>query len=663
MTRALNVATAPRRNTKTWRQRTMSWDEFTAWLGIHSPADHKDCGGYIVGELRNGQRTKRSVLTRDALALDADAADQSRLLSELEARGWRAVAHTTYRSTPDEPRWRVLILLHRPVTAEEYSRLAHAVIHTLGAEQFDPGSEQPERFMFKPSAKHPEHYEFRSFDGVPLDVDAALASAPTEPAPALPDTAPEPSAPVPEEQNAEYVQKAVRRHFEEFLIPLAELPEGETHPRVNVSTGEVIKEYGWEWNGGLQYGARRLVELSNAAPSAYSRATAEADFKGLDPGGFAEKFAHHWRDAIRAVGDRAATSLQASPEDDFGPGVGPSPVRDATDDSQDAEDSLARVRARYPLKNLRELLDPDRPPRPWVVEDFLPAEASASIIAPSGIGKSLFALSLSVAVARGDEYFAGLRIPERRRVLYVDWENGPYDYIERLSSLGFTPENVGVLDGWFFPLELPDNLPPLDTPEGRRELGAIIDAYGVRRQDLVVLDSTQRMVSGPENDADTWRSFYMHTAMMLKARGLTVLRMDNIGHQDKTRSRGSSSKRDDVDVQWIITVPKNAGPGVFDFEANKGRMRGELSMLTFERRERDGVLTWSTGRNVKQERAEAARRWLDDAGVPATYGVDAAWNAVKGDSIPFSREVIRSAQAGRKANAQHAAEDFTEGIR
>ena len=412
------------------------------------------------------------------------------------------------------------------------------------------------------------------------------------------------------------------------------------------------------WDPTVMHAAYRVVELSNLAPGVFTRADAlrflsehaptDSDFTSTN---VELKFIHAATE-LGYTGGREKVAEKA--EDVFGD-LGPL-------DGENVRESgvLDDVRRRYPLKDFRALLDPDRPPRPWIVEDFWPAEGSVSLIAPAGVGKSLFALSLAVAVARGDEHFAGLPISERRRVLYVDWENGEYDYIERLTALGFTQDNVGVLDGWFMSLELPDALPKLDTAEGRRDLALLIDAYGLERHDLVVLDSAQRMVGGPENDSDTWRAFYDHTALMLKARGMSVLRMDNTGHQDASRSRGSSSKRDDVDVQWVIKPVKNAPAGTFDFMATKGRMKDGLPLLTFYRRSDDGFLRWETDRSPRGHRTDTARRWLDDHGAEAEWGQDRAWEFAKEHGCPYSRALVREAQQRRKADAQAALNDALE---
>ena len=54
-------------------------------------------------------------------------------------------------------------------------------------------------------------------------------------------------------------------------------------------------------------------------------------------------------------------------------------------------------------------------------------------------------------------------------------------------------------------------------------------------------------VVGKENDADTVRAYYDHTAMVLKRRRTASIRLDNTGY-DTSRARGSSAKLDDIDL-------------------------------------------------------------------------------------------------------------------
>ena len=70
----------------------------------------------------------------------------------------------------------------------------------------------------------------------------------------------------------------------------------------------------------------------------------------------------------------------------------------------------------------------------------------------------------------------------------------------------------------------------------------------------MVIDTTGRVVAGPENDADTYRAFYRHTGARLKAAGIAQVRLDHAGKDADRGQRGSSSKTEDVDLVWHLTA-------------------------------------------------------------------------------------------------------------
>src|SRR5699024_5749668 len=69
--------------------------------------------------------------------------------------------------------------------------------------------------------------------------------------------------------------------------------------------------------------------------------------------------------------------------------------------------ALAWVGEEFGKVNLGTLLHPERPEREWVLEGFAAAGSSLSIYSAAGVGKSLHVLSLALAVARGQQEWAG----------------------------------------------------------------------------------------------------------------------------------------------------------------------------------------------------------------------------------------------------------------
>lgn len=183
-----DIMTAPKRNSLHWEQGTITWDEILAWMEV--PANKKESGSYILGKLRpstvthrgsetpcrNLHRLKAAVDLRGALTLDVDHPGEDFAEKVELLLSYAAVLHTTYSSTPEEPRYRLIIPLDRTVAPDEYHTAASAVIQLLGEENFDPGSVQPERYMFSPSESKPGYFSHTVLDGPPASVAKLLKS-------------------------------------------------------------------------------------------------------------------------------------------------------------------------------------------------------------------------------------------------------------------------------------------------------------------------------------------------------------------------------------------------------------------------------------------------------------------------------------------------------
>jgi AAA domain len=322
---------------------------------------------------------------------------------------------------------------------------------------------------------------------------------------------------------------------------------------------------------------------------------------------------------------------------------------DATDTAQGStqppQDDLEAVRRRFPRLDLAALLSANRPPREWVIPGLIPAGASVALVAPAGTGKSLLLLSAMIGVARGDRAFAGLPIPRGRRVVLVDMENTEDDLDDRLTALGITAADVDSLDDLVI-LHLPP-LAPLDTVAGGAELAALLDAYHVKSGDVVVLDSLQRVIKGPENDSDTMRAFYACTGIELKRRGLTVVRTDNTGHVVAKGARGTSGKRDDVDVELILTRDTDH-PDRLRIRPGKSRLPDITSVLINRDTDEDGHLTFTTAGDPFRALVGDAHEVLKLLNIPMETGERKAAETIKASGQAVVRAALRVAIKERK---------------
>lgn len=640
--RALSVAYGASKYTHEWTQLpALTWSEFVAWLTLDQPARRKNCGGYVLGELqpttgcsaRDGgphctalHRNASAVVHRSALTLDIDYAPQGFEADSMTLLSCAVILYTTWSSTPEKPRWRLAAPLSRDVPPDEYRLVARAVVHDLELDQYDASTDQPERLMHRPSDQG--YYGHHVVDGEPLDVEMWLA-------------------------RAKEIGIAVQPQREPYVddSPLRDPALG-LHPYVRASiAGELgmLGELGsqpWQpgagWDQGTFNGFCNLIEFANSNWSGYTLEQAEADGLAHAPHDEVWGARDHdakWDSALAKVGEKAR----------------PLPSGDAADvfaepwNEQVAEPT--GLLARFPRLNLRELLDPNRPEREYVVEPMIAVGTSVALVAPAGHRKSLLALGIGLAVARGDEAFAGMEIPRPRRVLYVDQENTQDDLMERLVSFGVTPDRE--IDNLIV-LSLTE-VGALDTAPGGKLFLQVVGAYGLERGDLVVLDSYQRITEAGENDSDTTRGYYRHTGMHLKARGLTVIRTDNTGKDPGRGARGSSGKRDDVDVEYLL---KSEGDYI-EVTTGKARQRGVPHMSLYVCTDDDGLTTFRSDlpSPAKARQAECVAR-LDVLGLPEKVGERKAMAALEDAGEAFPRAIVRVACSLRQARADQARQAF-----
>lgn len=135
-----------------------SWLDFIQHLRPSRPSLTKEVHPYVGGTLSGESRKANTVEKRHLLTLDADYADADFLLDVVDILESPYLVHTTWRHTPEVPRYRLIIPLDRAVSPSEYKELAWLVMNRLGGEYFDKTTAQPERFMWGPSTQNRKEY-------------------------------------------------------------------------------------------------------------------------------------------------------------------------------------------------------------------------------------------------------------------------------------------------------------------------------------------------------------------------------------------------------------------------------------------------------------------------------------------------------------------------
>lgn len=258
----------------------------------------------------------------------------------------------------------------------------------------------------------------------------------------------------------------------------------------------------------------------------------------------------------------------------------------------------------------------------WLIEPVLETGTVNVLFAKVSTGKSLLALEWSLRCVR-----AGYT------VVYVDEENSVRNVVERLKAMGAGPGELDRLMFYSFA-----GLPALDTSAGGTDLLAIVEAAGAN---LVILDTTTRMVQGKENDSDTFFQLYRCSLQPLKARGITVLRLDHPGKDETRGQRGSSAKDGDCDTIWRLTETTQGLKYRLHREKNRLNRAPDAGTLEITRSYSPLRHSWPLpGQNGARTEIQRFCGQLDRLQVPPSAGRDRCRTALNEAGIAISNDLL-----------------------
>lgn len=280
----------------------------------------------------------------------------------------------------------------------------------------------------------------------------------------------------------------------------------------------------------------------------------------------------------------------------------------------------------------------DREVAVWLFEPVLARGRGHALYASHKTGKSLLMLWAGAQLATGADPVV---------VIYLDFEMTEDDVYERLSDMGYGPDvNLDRLRYATLP-----SLPPLDTAAGGDALCRLVDEEQARWPDhhlVVLIDTMARAVSGDEDRADTYRSFYAHTGIKLKRRGVTWGRLDHAGKDLNRGQRGSSAKGDDVDVVWEVT---RSDDGLL-LKRKASRMGWVPERVAL--RQHDTPLRFGTQPRAWPAGTKDLADLLDRLGVAPELGERVAGATLRASGHQASQDVLRAAIRYRRERGMAA---------
>lgn len=174
-------------------QTEVTWEQLVEGLSVARSADctladckrseckHKNGPAWSTARyIEGGRRAVSNVLDVHAMLVDLDHIPPQELDSVLaNIASYKKVVHGSHSDRSDDRCLRAVLAVSRPVPARDWYRFWDAVIRLLGIPA-DKQVKDPSRLYFLPSHPKDSDYMFFHTDGVILDVDAILASAPED---------------------------------------------------------------------------------------------------------------------------------------------------------------------------------------------------------------------------------------------------------------------------------------------------------------------------------------------------------------------------------------------------------------------------------------------------------------------------------------------------
>lgn len=191
-------------------------------------------------------------------------------------------------------------------------------------------------------------------------------------------------------------------------------------------------------------------------------------------------------------------------------------------------------RARLLAYDTEAIFTMDPPPLAYLAEGVIVRDALNLLVAREKVGKSILALGLALAIAKGEATYAGLRT-QPGRVVYVDAENGIAETHRRIRRLSAMPAPADR----FQYLGLGEEPFRLDDAGAFDLLGEVIDAYA---PDLVVLDSFRSLWAGDENNPREVARVLDPLRNFLRARSVAGLLLHHANARGDLEARPASRR-------------------------------------------------------------------------------------------------------------------------
>ena len=245
--------------------------------------------------------------------------------------------------------------------------------------------------------------------------------------------------------------------------------------------------------------------------------------------------------------------------------------------TKDLWKALAPYRSNPNDESVSAWLQKDMPPRDYLMGTLLCTTSRWMIYAPTGLGKTLFTMNLSAAMAAGKAFLHwGQCRPAR--LLYIDGEMPAETFKERIVQVAaLYGDDINLFGLNRDSLQSKgEDIPPLNTDDGIAWLEAKIALY---QPDVIVFDSIMCLLTGDMKDEESWEPI-KQLIKRLSNQHIAQIWVHHTGHAEG-RSYGSNTREWELDTVLRLDRPKDGSDG-FVLNFTKCRLRTPANAAEFE---------------------------------------------------------------------------------
>lgn len=183
----------------------------------------------------------------------------------------------------------------------------------------------------------------------------------------------------------------------------------------------------------------------------------------------------------------------------------------------------------------------------WLIEGYIPSDATVMLFGSPASGKSLIALEMGCCIASGYSWHG--QSVKKGAVAYIAGE-GFSGLSKRLNAL--VMDKGLTIDDHFHSSEIAMDLFNADSTN------TVLEAVqNIQDLQLIIIDTLHRNFTGDENLSSNFATGLKHCDMLRFATGATIMLVHHSGHKSADRGRGSSSMTGAMDAEFKVSKSKN----------------------------------------------------------------------------------------------------------